>query len=680
MSANLGKSGWKSIQGSDLLGTLVRSRNIDLSEPGYVKLAKKPCCIFNNVGVAGTGDVDVGTPVAMAADDNYYYLMTPTKFQGATISETALTFADLPTSGMPDVVVTSDMVVYNGAIAASGTTTLDYYSGFDGTANSGTWTNASDFSLGTNPHPLAVILSRNTLAIGDANKVYQTDTGAWTDDDTNILTIPSAYVVTSMRFRNNKLYVGTRSTNGANAMLFVWNGSGTSAEAAWPVDAQWIYSVCEYENSVAVLTSAGQLLYFSGAGFQELANFPVYYTSHSWMQNATGNVTRGKAVNRSMWAIGKTIYINIEGEARGNADRQDYLQPGGLWIYDPSVGLYHRAGFVSEPYRILAISSLASSIFTFGSNHGCETGDAVWAHTVSNIAALTQGRVYYAIKESATAFKLALSPADALAGRHITCTGTISGDKLAVETLDALSGVGQLIPGPVHGFTRLMPNQFFGEEVFFSGTLYGPTMSSGQHSIMSLGMGRNVGSFITPKIYGQGAKDFFQKLFLNIRGLNLDTDKVVVKYRTSERFGLPTPIRISGSGLTWVDGTSFTINTATKDVKSIQVGDEVDFTQGAATGYTAHIATIDDSTSTWTITLDETIPEVAASDASDFIVDNWKKLATITNASRDIDKGFFEQPLGEGASAWVQFKIELRGVGVAINMMDVINGVQKAKV
>lgn len=665
---------WRSVQGSDMFGDIMRSRNVDLSETGYVTLSKKPCCIFNNVAVAGTGDVDFDDVIAIAADDTYYYFIAADgKNTGATISETALTFADINTSGAPTVVVTSDATSYNSAIAVSGSTDLRYLASFDGTANSGTWTTASDFSFGTNPHPLCKIEHRNTLAIGDGNKVYQTDAAAWTDDDTNILTIPVEYVVTSMRWRGNKLYIGTRNVSGGNAMLFVWGGTGTSADYGWPVDAGWIYSVCEYGSSVAVLTSAGQLLYFNGGGFQVLANLPVFYTPFTWHQNATGQNTRGKAVNRSMWAIGDTIYLNIEGEPRGADAPENYKQPGGLWIFDPAVGLYHRAGYTAETYRILTISSLASNIFNFSSAHGVSTGDAVWAHTVTNIDELTAGRVYYAVVESSTAFKLALSPADAHAGRTMLASGTVSGDKLAVETLDVLGATQQLIPGPVHGFSRLQPSKFFATEVFFAGKVWNTLMNSNEATtLMSFGMGRNVGYFVTPKLYGQHITDTFQKIVANIRGLNLDTDKVVIKFRTRERFGLPTPIRVSGLSANWTDDSNFTIDTATKDVRSAQVGDEVEFTQGAAAGYTAHITAIDDSTSTWTITLDEDVPGIAASDRSDFIIDNWTKLGTFTNTSNTIDQGFLEQLVGN-EGAWCQFKIEMRGTGVAINMLDVIS-------
>lgn len=675
-----GNNQWASVQSSDFLGSIIKSRNLDFNEDGYASLARKPSVIFaQHTGVSATGDTDFDDCFAITADDTYYYFWTVDDHFILTASETAIAVEEPTTSSEPTVTAVCDAVSYNGAHAVTGNQTLHYFSGFTGTTGSGTWTQASDFSLDASyPHPLCRIEHRRTLAVGSKNVVYQTDAAAWTDDDTNILTLPSEYVVTSMRWRGNKLYIGTRTLGGTNAMLFVWSGSGTSAEAGYPVDADWIYAVTEYGSSVAVLTSAGQLLRFNGGGFDVLANLPVYYTPFSWTENA-GAGSRGKAINRGIWTIGDTIYFTIQGEPRGLFAPGAFKQPGGLWVYDPRVGLYHRGGHVTEPYRNIAISSLSSDLFTMASAHGVETGDPVWAKSVSNIAALQAGYVYFAIKEGATTLKLAASPADAHAGRNLACSGTISGDELSFETLDAHGNVTSVTPGPVHGFTHNILSPFFASEVFYTSSSLDP-VNAETSAINSFGMGRNVGYFITPKIYGVSPTSFFQSLATYVRGLNLDTDKVIVKYRTSERFGLPATTTFSTSGwISWLDASSFTVNTTVKDIRAAQVGDEIEIVKGAGAGYCAHISDIDDATSTWTVTLDESIPLIAASDTSDIYVDNWTKIATITNDTQEITKGFHDTALAQaGSSAWVQFKIELRGRDVSVNALNLINAVAKA--
>ncbi len=675
-----GDSGWKISHDGDLLGNVNRHKNLDFSKGGYLSLARKPIALFTeHAGVSATGDPDFQDVVAITADSSYYYVLTTDHVFGITSSDTAFSVAEVSASSIPTFSGTSDMVPYIGGIAFTGSTTLNSLAGFNGSNGSGTWTDRSLSLSSSYPHPLCVSGTRRTLLIGNGNIIYQTTAGTWTDDSSNRLTIPDEYIVTSIRWRGGKAYIGTRTLSGNRGALFVWSGSGTVAESMWPVEADWVYSVCEYESSVAVLTSAGQLLRFNGGGFDVLANLPVYYSPYSWTENAGGG-TIGKAINRGMWSIGDKIYFTIQGEPRGLFAPGAYEQPGGLWEYNPSVGLHHKAGFVTEPYRILTISTLLSNEFTFSTPHQLQTGDAVYADTVTNIAALTEGYVYYAIRTSSTSIKLANSPADAYAGRNILCSGSISGDKLSVDTMDTVGNITNCVPGAVFGFNKNQPSPFFASEVFFSGSSYDPTHTV-ISSLMSFGMGRNVGSFQTPKIQASGVKDLLSKLYTFVHELRLDTDKITFKYRTSERFGLPgTTLYGTGGRATWVSDTSFTINTALKDVKSAEVGDEVEITGGAGAGYSAHITEINDNTATWTFTLDEAIPEISANDTSDIYVNNWKKIHTATNADFNNQDDFIETVVGEvsGISAsWYQFKFEIQGRNIDINMVQFITSKDK---
>jgi hypothetical protein len=663
---------WTSSQGSDLFGDVIKTKNVDFNEDGYITLAKKATAIYTeHTGVSNTGDPDFQDVVAICSDATVYFIATIDHCFTLTVSETGITDAEVSTGSQPAINEVCDAVTYKGLFAVTGATTLDYY-----TLSGDTWTNASAYSLSADyPHPLCVFQNRRSLCIANGNVVYQTATDAWTDNSTDRLTLPSDHVVTSMRWRGNNLYIGTRTLNGANAMMFVWNGRGTEAQSGYPVDADWVYSMCEYDSSVAILTSTGQLRRFNGGGFSELANLPVYYTPFSWSEKA-GTAGVGKAINRSMFVLGDTIYLTIQGEPRGLFSPGANKQPGGLWCYEPSVGLYHKAGFNTEPYLELSISTLASSIFTFSTAHGVETGDPVYALSVTNISQLVAGVVYYAIKINATQIYLARSIADAEANRFITCSGTISGDKLAVDVLDTMGNTLNCIPGAVAGFNKNQMSRFFANEVLFSGTAKDPS-NTNICSLMSFGATRNVGYFVTPKLYGAGITEAIQKLYMFIRGMNNDLNKIVIKYRTTERAGLPTPAVVVSAGVaTWVDTTSFTILTTGKDVKSAQVGDEVEIVQGAGAGYSAHISAINDATSTYTYTLDEAIPNISANDVSDVFIDNWTKLGEITKDSNTIDQGFHGQEIG-GASAWVQFKIEMRGTDLSINVLKFINEISK---
>lgn len=656
---------WSISNKSDLFGHLVRTKNLDFNRAGYLSLARKPTALYTT-----DSNADFGRLVAVSGNGTHYFFITTTNVFSLLPSNTALNFTEITDTSMPDIQVSSDAVFFNGDVQvsglASGGASAVVHSWDASQWNSRVTSLEEDY-----PVVLCVFENRTELAVGNKNTVKTYNTSY---SNQNTLTLPANYIVTTMRWRSNKLYIGTRDVAGGNGIVFIWNGTGTSAQEGYDSGANWVYSMTEYGSSVVILTSGGQLRKFNGGGFDDLANLPVYYSPHSWLSN-TGTSGTGKCLNRGMWTEGTLIYLNINGEVELNNGAHYHTMPSGLWVYDPDHGLYHKGGFVTEKWKDLAINSLASSTFTMASAHGAETGDAVWASSVANIAALAAGQIYYAIKESSTVLKLALSPADALAGRHITCSGTISGDKLAFDDLAQVANTVSCLPGPVYGFAKDRPNLFFASEVFYGGSsqdLDGNTISA----LMSFGMGRSVGSFVTAKISAEAVIDSFQKLYASLPPLRYPTDSIVIKYRTQERFGLPTPIRYGSNGrATWTSDSAFTVNTTLKDIKSAQVGDELEIVEGAGAGYSGHIIALDDSSNPYAYTIDEDIP-LAVDDLSDIYVDNWKKLAVFTKDTSDIDKGWLEQALGTHGT-WVQFKVELRGRDVAINMLDVISEAHK---
>lgn len=656
---------WHTGTASDLFGPLVRTRNMDFDKEGYASLARKAMALYSL-----DSDSDFGRLVAIAADASNYYFVTTNHIFSLAPTNSALPFTELTATNMPSLQVGSDAVQFGGALVISGSTSVTDWTG-------SAWTSAARITgfSSSYPHPLCVFENRLELAVANGNVVTTYNTSYVLQ---NTLTLPSKYVVVSMRWLRNNLFVGTRTTDGSDAMVFIWNGTGTTAQQGYPIGADWAYSLAPYQSSIAVLTSAGQCLRFNGGGFDGLFTLPIYYTNYAWSGD-TGLSGVGKCLNRGMIAVGDVLFFNIDGQPVNNSGISVVNQPSGLWCYDPNVGPYHKAGYVTEVYRNLTISTLASSIFTMASAHGCETGDAVWASSVGNIAALTAGQVYYAIKVSTTALQLALSPADALAGRAVTASGTLSGDKLAFDDITTVGSTNGCTPGAVSGFSALRANTFFAADVFFGGTAADPDGNT-INTLMSLGMGRNVGSFITAFLPAAGITDTFQKVFAKLKELNLSTDKVLVKYRLKERPGLPTPTRYqSGGKATWVDGTSFTIDTTKKDVQSALAGDEVEVVEGAAAGYTAHITSIDSNTSTFTYVVDETFVGGVNGDLSDLIIDNWKIADTFTSSSAAASDGFLQSGI-DSPSTYIQLKFELRGQNISIAMLDIINAISKQRV
>lgn len=652
---------WNTAQASDLYGYIVRTKNIDFNKEGYVSLAKKAIVLYSK-----DNDSNFNRPIAITSDGSVYYIVTTDHVFSLTPTYSALTFAEITSTGMPSIQNGSDAIYFNGKLVVSGDTTVYEYS-------AGTWTSKIT-GLSATIHPLCASDTRAEFAVGSSNTVKTYDTSYTI---VNTCTLPANCIVTSIRCHRGLYYIGTRTKDGSSARLFTWNQLGDGAGAAAPSDSypsggHWIYAVEIFKASTVIITSTGQCLRFNGGGFDELFNLPVYYESYEW-ENSTYSATGvGHVLNRGLLAAGDLLYLNIEDEVN-NIGFHRINQPSGLWIYDPKVGLYHKSGFNTETYKTVSISTLASSIFTMASAHGLSTGDAVWASSVSNITGLTAGQVYYADVQSTTAFRLCLSPADALSARFITTSGTPSGDTLSWDEYTMVGNTRNVSCGAVYPISPAgYINPFFASEVLFGGTGKDPDGNS-IHALISFGMGRNVGSFVTAWLPTEGITDTLQKVFAKLKPLRLSTDKIVVKYRIIERFGLPTPNYISANGKsTWVDTTSFTIDTTLKDVKSAAVGDEVEIIEGACAGYSGHITAINDNTSTYTYTIDETLAGGVSGDLSDCYIDNWTKLGTITSSTENIDKGFLQQNI-DAKGAWIQLKFELRGVNISISMLELIN-------
>lgn len=655
---------YKTDLSSDLFGNINRTKNIDFNKRGYLKLAKRGTVLYSSVQ-----DANFDTVQAIAADNNTLYVITVDGAFAATLSDQSspLSFSQLATANAPSFGVESDAVMYQEVLHASGSTTVGSFTGGTG----GSWSEEIGSGLSTAyPHPLCVSEHQNYLAVGNGPtvKLYNTSYSLITT-----LTIPSEYVVTWIRWRQSLLYIGTRNVRGGEAKMFIWSGSGTAAQTAYGAQCEWIYSGCEYDGSVAVITSNGQLLRFNGGGFDPIAELPVYHSPYSWTSNASAESLNGRVASRGMAAHGDTLYMNIDGSpdllANGRERPGPYLvdQPGGLWVYDPKVGLYHKAGYNYERYTNPTLT-FENSQFIAASAHNLTTDDPVYMSAVGSLTGVSAGTTYFAIVDSYLNFRLALSPADAVAGRAITIGGTLG---VAVLSLDSRESVGSTFverAGPIQLMGAVRTNTFYGTELFFAGTTQNASLTD-VPVLMALGSGYNVGSFITPKIPSSEIKDTWQKIVSLFSPLRTESDKIIIKYRTEERFGLPTPY----AQLTWTSTTTFTVDTNTYDFKSVEVGDEIEITGGAAAGYTAHITAIDKSSATYAITIDETLP-VANAEVSSFFVDNWKKLQVYTSSSENNDDGVGKTNFDEGAqSKWAQLKVELRGFDTTIEGTDVIN-------
>lgn len=660
---------WKVVNNGDKFGSVIRTKNLSFDKDGALALAKKAFVIYSK-------DDDAGfrTPIAIETDGTYLYIATTGgHLFRTTLTNDGLFLDEANATNQPTLGMSSDMVLFNDTIVATGDDDLNYLNAL-GVGQ--VWHSPKPITdLNTAyPHPLCVRDRAQTLLVGDGNVVRQYST-AYSRDTSNELTIPAQYIITCIRTVGSTIYVGTRHKYGGEAKLFLWTGSGLNNNAEYGCGADWIYSMVEYKSSVAVITSKGQLRRFSGGGFEDLAQLPVYATPYSWTSIAADTSLVGKVSSRGMCVSGDRVYMNIDGSLNSPSTvfPGTYIpeQPSGLWCYDPNVGLYHVAGYNNNSNLQLYIDSINSDYVTFSENHQALTGDAVL--NLGAAGGMTSGQVYYAIVDSPTTLRVALSPAEAEEGAYIPLTDSVSVgvDRMRFDRYESMGQTAISSPGGIALFGRNFPNAFYGSQLIFGGATIDETMTE-KGMVMSLGMGRNRGYFVTPKIPARGIKDTLEKIVAMIDSLTLNTDSIVIKWRKFTTKGFPTPLAFSGSA-TWTSSTTFEVDTLTKAFSEAQVGDEIEVVKGAAGGYSANITNIDDATSTYVVTIDEEMP--VSTGEFDFVVDNWQRLgADITNENfPTIAYDNFAEKTVDGAASWVQFKVELRGRNVMIDEMKSVN-------
>jgi hypothetical protein len=201
--------------------------------------------------------------------------------------------------------------------------------------------------------------------------------------------------------------------------------------------------------------------------------------------------------------------------------------------------------------------------------------------------------------------------------------------------------------------------------LLLAGASYSTDGASGTNSAIFISNAFNdllsQGTFITTKMESPEIAEQFNKIWPKFRKLLNATDRIVVKYRSSDSERLALPYRIQA--VTWTAGNVFTTTSA--GIAQALVGDEVDITAGPNTGYTAHILSITLLAGTYTVTIDETLP--TTSGAGQVVIRDWKKLDTITSQTIE----YKDIPIPTSAS-WIQIKIELRGYRMSPELEQMI--------
>lgn len=632
---------------SDVNGNIFATKNINFDEEGYLKLSE-------GVYKMTSSDEDFEDIDAMFKSDiGVYYLSDDTfrtdagltnSFQNETTDHSA------PTPGVED-----DGVFFNGTEVISDGKTVKWN-------DSGTWTTISGTSLPSNGGTcMATFDEQNSIIIGKGNKVAIVD-NTWTAG--TALVLPVDYEVTSMVCIGATAYIATRHDGNGDAKLFLWDGAGADPNAAYSVGTFELSTIKAYQSAPAGIDSLGRFIRFNGGGFDVLAAFPIYYTPIEWADALNNNSI---IANRGMYVDGDIVYFNVTSEIEG-VDRYINLLPGGLWCYDPRIGLYHRnsqskntfAGTLSIDQDDVDVDNDTITVTS-----APDTGSIVFYKRFSlTLGNITNNTFYFIIKVDATTIKLAKSYGDALQGNAINITSKNTG------TAD-INTITQNDWGDVYNEKRVavlaLPNMLFDsdscERIIYSNSLEDKTDTTDYGVTLMHRALESRGYFITPKMFSPNIEDSFNTITLRYRPLQ-QGDEIRVKYRNEDK----QPTTITGNNteeyrITWTSTTTFT---TTLDWSEVEVGWEVEIVGGQGAGHIAHITDISESAGTYTVTLDEACSLVANGDYAKAIAQNWTYLDTIDYQDRNWKSIPVDQP-----SSWIQVKVELRGRGVTIEELRI---------
>lgn len=630
---------WTQTNEGKKLGVLGDTFNVNLETPGQLQGAKKAVAHMHTDIAASLGYI-----LAVVYYNNDYTVITTNECYTFSLNTNTNT-----SKSQPSATNASDAVVCFNRIYLSRNNNLAYYDG--------SWTTGIEPLTAGVPHPMDVFDSLPTykLAIGDSNTVILVDSSG--NKDSTVLTLPAQFQVTTLRYRNGFLYVGTRNIYGGEARVFIWNGSGTNAQYEVPTGASWVFSMVPYRSSVAYVTDRGQLLYVNGSTTEELASFPVAYAPNTKWQGHLGLQLNGKVFNRGMAVVEESIYINIDGEV----DIGECLEmKSGLWVYNPLVGLYHMAQASADRTRVDSSFTISDNEITTSADHYLKKGDGVIFTTGSTVTGTIDRRTYFAEPTASNKLKIAKSRTALEAGEYMTISGT--GAIMYAQNQDqgnryATSGaIGRIVT------QETTPELFAGEIMF--GARVEDRDGNTKYTLQILTDSYNVSRFSTRRIYSDNIKQNWQQAYGFLDGLMLSNEEVIVKQQKKYK----EPRRpVTG---TWL--TTNTINvdtTSTYDMYGIDIDDELVIVDGYGRGFSAFVTDVQESSSVVSITIDEALGTV--NKPVTFYTTPTRKVATID--SEKMKEGYFEATLPGGASPWVVLKAEMRGFQTDLAHLELKN-------
>lgn len=649
---------------SDKFGNLHYVKNVNFDEEGYLKLSARAVSLVNE---QDTDTFDIPTAIGRGQSDQFFVATTDRPFE-VDLSENGSSGVSAAVdngTNAPNLTFDSHGTWWQNRWYVTDTDDLWYRD-----PSNGNWTDANVTLTAGKNHFLEVFRSRVQLCIADGNEVVQINTS---HTETTNLTIPADYEVIGLAYNNNFMAVATRLSDTAagqnqQAHLFIWDGTTTSANQSFGVGSDAIMAVTPYKSSFVILTRTGNLLYFNGGGFDQLTSLPFYFQNVTW-----GDSQNPEMFGNNMFVDGDVIYINVNTyyEQFGTKGER-YLpsSPGGVWCFDPKVGLYHRySPSISEVSRLTVTSAninTTTDVLTTTAGTIPATGNPVkYIHSRSTkIGGLQTGEVYYVIKLSSSTFSLATTRQNALDNIKIdiTSTGDTTNYFLAVDQTD----YGQSLIRRTGAIGQTEKPSHVQEGLVFGGELRRVNSSTADAHLNFLSAGfHNIGYLVTAKIFASQIKDTYQKLYIRYRPLE-SGERILVKQKHEDIMGLPISTPQDSASVTWTSNREFYTIADLSDAKSYldQGGKrelECEIIGGAGAGSASQVESISEDNGTYSVVLKDEVIGASSQRVSDIIIENWVLIDTIDHNG----DGTKEIPLDTSAK-WVKYKMVLEGTDVTV--------------
>ncbi len=669
---------WKQPNSSYKMGTLWYTKNINLDEEGIIKMSPRTVNIFDSSETtANIGSTNFDIPSAFGRySDNSFRVVTNDEPFDVSLAGVTKSISENTESNNPNLTTTSHGVWWQGDWYTSTSTTVTYYdTSADDWASSAPITSLS----ASVRHYMTVFKNKNSLAVSNGNtvKLYNTS-----HSNTVTLTLPADFEVIGLAYNYYKIGIITRlgtdlTGQNSNSFFFTWDGASSEAGTGVDIGAYTAISIVPYKSSFVVLTGEGQLLYWNGGGFDVLASFPFYFT-----QNRFSGQSSFQAYGDIMLVDGDTILINVGFELdSSNYKGDEYVvnNPSGVWCFDPSVGLYHKySPSISRTYNHWITTgnvNTTTDIITT-TNTIPATGNPLMISGLNGslIGGITNRKIYYLIKLTSTTFQIAETKELAIAGTAVDLTSQTENVFLWMYDL---KDYGASYTGKTGAIAFFGTGKDWYTHIIGGTTLKNSADNDTETMFMAVPFLDSVSSFVLPKLFLESTTETIKSLTVKHRPLDVH-DKIIVKVKNVDYLNVPTSsvITVSSQPANWTSSDEFYTGCDLNEIKTLfDAGEEieVEFISGVGAGQMVKLTGIDYSAGTYAITLAEDVIGASAGLKSHFVMDNWKVCAEVDFDTQK--EGVFNVPIAKSSKA-PQLKFELRGIGTAIEDIQIINNSQ----